>query len=156
MSTTVGSYDQKLFFLYYSPLEMLHVVQFCRCKHHTEFATPPNRVNSVACGKCNNTQLVAYRAVLAHPYSSTFGYLDLEGCTAFDVNLQKSVFSITCMQCNKSSTVKVFTLPETLLRFKQNFCNFTLLKLQKHHLKISLIPYEPPRGKTNNVVSEQV
>ena len=82
-------------------------VQCERCKNKTEFSTPPNRVNSAACGKCNNTQLVAYRAVLAHPYSSTFGYLDLEGCLAFDINLQKSVFLITCMHCNKPSTVKV-------------------------------------------------
>ena len=89
-------------------------IQCERCKHQTEFATPPNRVNSVTCGKCNNTQLVVYRAVLAHPYSSTFGYLDLEGCSAFDVNLQKSVFSITCMQCNKSSTVKVGILSRTV------------------------------------------
>ena len=83
------------------------IVQCERCKNKTEFSTPPNRLNSAACGKCNTTQLVAYRAVLAHPYCSTFGYLDLEGCLAFDINLQKCIFSITCMHCNKNSTVKV-------------------------------------------------
>ena len=96
---------------YYSAsilVERLQLTVMCeRCKHKTEFSTPPNRINSAVCGKCHGSQLVLYRAVLAHPYSSTFGYLDLEGCVAFDINLQKSVFSITCMHCNKPSTVKV-------------------------------------------------
>lgn len=101
-------------------------IQCERCKQQTEFSTPPNRVNSVTCGKCSSSMLVLYRAVLAHPYSSTFGYLDLEGCVAFDVNLQKSVFSITCMQCNKSSTVKVIILI-------MEFCNIFPPILQNEH-----------------------
>ncbi|XP_060557009.1 uncharacterized protein LOC132717539 [Ruditapes philippinarum] len=84
-------------------------VQCDRCKNRTDFVTPPNRVNSVACSKCNNSQLVVFRPVLTHAYSSTFGYLDLDGCTAFDVILQDCHFSLGCVSCSRDILVKSCT-----------------------------------------------
>lgn len=82
-------------------------VQCERCKNTTDFSTPPNRVNSVPCGKCNFNQLVVFRPVLAHSYSSTFGYLDLDGCSAFDVVLQNCHLSMGCIMCSRDILVKV-------------------------------------------------
>ena len=82
-------------------------VQCDRCKNKTDFSTPPNRVNSLACGKCNYAQLVVFRPVLAHSYSSTFGYVDLDGCTAFDVVLQNCHLSMGCIMCSRDILVKV-------------------------------------------------
>ncbi|XP_045156477.2 uncharacterized protein LOC123522982 [Mercenaria mercenaria] len=91
-------------------LEKLRLTVQCeRCKNKTDFVTPPNRVNSVACSKCNNTQLVVFRPVLTHAYSSTFGYLDLDGCAAFDVILQDCHFSLGCVMCSRDILVKSFT-----------------------------------------------
>ncbi|KAH3840515.1 uncharacterized protein LOC127879356 [Dreissena polymorpha] len=84
------------------------VIQCERCKNQTDFSTPPNRVNSVPCSKCNATQLVVYRPVLAHSYSSTFGYLDLDECTAFDVVLQDCHISMGCIMCSRDILVKTF------------------------------------------------
>lgn len=86
------------------------VVQCERCKNTTDFITPPNRVNSIACSKCNNTQLVVYRPVLSHANCTTFGYLDLEGCTAFDVILQDCHFSLGCVMCGRDFLSKSYVL----------------------------------------------
>ena len=89
-------------------MEKLQLTVQCeRCKNTTEFSTPPNRVNSITCGKCHYVQLVVFRAVLAHAYSSTFGYLDLDGCIVFDVNLQECHLSMGCIMCNRDVLIKV-------------------------------------------------
>lgn len=84
-------------------------VQCERCKNMTDFVTPPNRVNSVACSKCHSNQFVVFRPVLTHAYSSTFGYLDLDGCAAHDVILQDCHFSLGCVMCSRDILVKVRT-----------------------------------------------
>lgn len=90
-------------------MEKLRLTVQCeRCKNNTDFVTPPNRVNSVTCSKCNNPQLVVFRPVLTHAYSSTFGYLDLDGCTAQDVILQDCHFSLGCIMCSRDILVKSF------------------------------------------------
>jgi len=91
-------------------VERLKLVVSCeRCKNTTDFTTPPGRVNEVACSRCSGRMLVVFRAVLAHSYSSTFGYLDLDGCTAFDVVLQDCHLSVGCIMCSRDILVKVCT-----------------------------------------------
>ncbi|KAL4227663.1 hypothetical protein ACF0H5_013099 [Mactra antiquata] len=118
--TEVSLKNMQIWYLTTMLMEKLKLVVQCeRCKNKTDFSTPPNRVNSVACSKCNNVQLVAFRPVLAHGYSSTMGYLDMDGCSAFDVILQDCHLSIGCIKCNRDVLVKKFTagkLTETWCR----------------------------------------
>lgn len=106
--TEVSLKNMQIWYLTTMLMEKLKIIVQCeRCKNKTDFSTPPNRVNSVVCSKCSNVQLVVFRPVLAHAYSSTVGYLDLEGCTAFDVILQDCHLSIGCVRCSRDALVKV-------------------------------------------------
>jgi Zn finger protein HypA/HybF involved in hydrogenase expression len=59
------------------------MIQCSRCHNRMELKTPPNQVNAMSCQKCNQSQLVNFRAAMVHQFSSIIGYLDLEGCTAY-------------------------------------------------------------------------
>ncbi len=83
------------------------LIQCSRCKSKTELSTPGNRTNKVCCGKCNQTQLAAFRPALAHQFSAVVGFLDLEGCSAFDLVLVDSVFAVACLNCNKEMKIEV-------------------------------------------------
>lgn len=107
-------------------LEKLRLTVQCeRCKNMTDFNTPPNRVNSIACSKCNHTQLVVYRPLLAHSYSSTFGYLDLEGCLAFDLILKDCHFSLGCNKCSRDILVKS-CIPGRVMEIRCRGCHTTM------------------------------
>ncbi|XP_046549896.1 uncharacterized protein LOC124259746 [Haliotis rubra] len=86
--------------------DKIHInIQCGRCKNHTDFNSPSQRVNSVSCSKCNQTQLLTFRPVLMHQFSSIMGYLDLENCTAFDLVLQECVARLGCDNCSKESKI---------------------------------------------------
>ncbi|XP_013395822.1 uncharacterized protein LOC106162896 [Lingula anatina] len=77
------------------------IIQCSRCKNLAEIVTPQNQLNAVPCPKCASCQYVTFRPSLAHQMSSVIGYLDLQGCVAFDLVLADCVFSVGCMNCSK-------------------------------------------------------
>lgn len=81
------------------------MIQCRRCHNRLDVKTPPNQVSAIACQKCNQSQLVNYRATMVHQFSSIIGYLDLEGCTAFDLLLQDCNFMLGCLGCSKETPV---------------------------------------------------
>lgn len=88
-------------------LQIKIIIQCTRCHNRLDVKTPPNQVNAVPCQKCNQSQLVNFRPSMAHQYSSVIGYLDVEGCTAFDLVMQDCQFKLGCMRCSKETTVQV-------------------------------------------------
>ena len=86
------------------------IVQCDRCHTVTEVSTVPARVNSVACLKCSREQLVAFRPAIVHAFSPVLGYLDLDGCVAFDLVLPECEFLLSCLSCNKQSKIQVWSL----------------------------------------------
>ncbi|XP_059168198.1 uncharacterized protein LOC131950164 isoform X2 [Physella acuta] len=87
-------------------LETLKLVLQCqRCKNHSELIVPHGRVMSLQCIKCNQKQFVNYRAALMHQFSSIAGYLDVDGCQAFDLIFQDSRAAVTCLACSKQTRI---------------------------------------------------
>lgn len=83
------------------------IIKCLRCKNRAEISTPAQRVNSVICVKCNNSQLLKFRPTLIHQFSNIIGYLDVEGCIAFDVNLLETSFNVGCLNCSKQLLILV-------------------------------------------------
>lgn len=86
------------------------VLQCGRCKHHSDILVSHNRVMSIRCEKCNQNQFVHFRAALIHQFSSVAGYLDLDGCQAFDLIFQDCRVAVTCMNCSKQTRMDVSML----------------------------------------------
>lgn len=82
------------------------VIQCTRCHNRMDLKTPPGQVNALPCQKCNQSQLVNFRPVMAHQFSSVIGYLDVEGCTPFDLVMMDCSFKLGCMRCSKETNVK--------------------------------------------------
>lgn len=130
--------NMKMWFCTTVMMEKLRLSVRCdRCKHETDFSTPPNRINSIICGKCSNDQLVGFRPVLAHTYSSTFGYLDLEGCSVYDVILQDCQMSIGCIMCSRDVLIKKFC-PGVQTEIYCRGCH-TKMKFACENVKINLL-----------------
>ena len=83
------------------------VIQCGRCKNKEDISMPAGRATLVSCSKCNNPQVVNFRPAIMHQFSSVMGYLDLDGCNAFDLILQESEFKLGCFNCNKEMKAKV-------------------------------------------------
>ncbi|BFZ01901.1 hypothetical protein BsWGS_04940 [Bradybaena similaris] len=81
------------------------VLQCGRCKNHSDILVVPGKVMSCVCEKCNQNQFVHFRAALIHQFSSVAGYLDLDGCQAFDLIFQDCRVAVTCMGCSKQTRV---------------------------------------------------
>ncbi|KAL1981684.1 hypothetical protein VTN96DRAFT_2347 [Rasamsonia emersonii] len=93
-------------------IELLEVKMLCvtlkceRCKEFTDVKNikPTNdpsvaaSVRAESCRKCANVFGIGFRRELMHPTSHRAGYLDLEGCTVFD--LLPSHFVPTCSECS--------------------------------------------------------
>ncbi|KAK3096608.1 hypothetical protein FSP39_001645 [Pinctada imbricata] len=82
------------------------VVQCARCKNKSDVILQATRPILVSCSKCNNPQVVNFRPAIMHQFSSVMGYLDLDGCSAFDLILQESDFKLGCFSCNKEMKAK--------------------------------------------------
>uniref|UniRef100_A0A0B7AGD6 Nucleoporin NUP42 n=1 Tax=Arion vulgaris TaxID=1028688 RepID=A0A0B7AGD6_9EUPU len=81
------------------------VLQCGRCKNHSDLVLPPGKVMSVKCEKCSQSQFVHFRAALIHQFSSVVGYLDVDGCQAFDLIFQECRVAVTCMSCSKQTRI---------------------------------------------------
>ena len=82
-------------------------IQCSRCKNRCEITTPARRANVVRCTKCQHHQQITFRPSLAHKFSSTVGFLDLDGCTPFDLVLMDCEFAVGCINCPKELSFKV-------------------------------------------------
>ena len=78
-------------------------IQCERCKGTSEFIASGGRVNVVQCGQCSQTQMATFRPAMMHQFSAVAGYLDLDGCLPFDVNLQNCSAVISCLHCSKET-----------------------------------------------------
>ncbi|CAL1528789.1 unnamed protein product, partial [Lymnaea stagnalis] len=81
------------------------ILQCQRCKSHSELHVPQNKVMSLRCEKCNQNQFVNYRPALIHQFSSVVGYLDVDGCQAFDLIFQDCRLVVTCLGCSKPTRI---------------------------------------------------
>ena len=90
-----------------SALQVLVIVQCDRCKHQTEVTTPVSVANSAACGQCSAAQMVTFRASMMHENSAVLGYVDVDGCSVFDVILPECQFVAGCFTCNKEVVLQV-------------------------------------------------
>ncbi|GFR86783.1 cleavage and polyadenylation-specificity factor subunit [Elysia marginata] len=81
------------------------ILQCGRCKGHSDLNVVQGSVISVSCNRCNQDMYVTYRPGLLHQFSSVLGYLDLDGCQAFDLVLQDCRANVSCMACNKQTTI---------------------------------------------------
>ncbi|XP_041367503.1 uncharacterized protein LOC121382082 [Gigantopelta aegis] len=102
------------------------IIQCGRCKHKSEFSTPGNRVNSVACAKCNATQILVFRPCIVHQFTSIMGYLDLDNCSAFDLVLQESAAAVGCLNCDKENKIEGVSVGQVL----DTWCRFCHQKLR--------------------------
>ncbi|GAO46918.1 hypothetical protein G7K_1136-t1 [Saitoella complicata NRRL Y-17804] len=72
-----------------------------RCRHVSEHQNiVPNRTQPrfFACNQCSRTMGIDFRKELVHENSNRLGYLDLDGCTIFD--MLPSNFTVTCAECD--------------------------------------------------------
>ncbi|GFO31602.1 cleavage and polyadenylation-specificity factor subunit [Plakobranchus ocellatus] len=81
------------------------ILQCGRCKGHTDLYVTQGNVTSLTCDRCNNDMYVTYRPGMLHQFSSVVGYLDVDGCQAFDLILQDCRACVSCMACNKQTTL---------------------------------------------------
>lgn len=82
------------------------IIQCARCKNHVDVTTPPRRNNLITCLKCSNRQIMTYRPCLVHAFSHVIGFLDLDGCLPFDVNLVTSFLLVNCLNCSYDNRLK--------------------------------------------------
>lgn len=82
------------------------VIQCGRCKNHADLTVHQGKVVSLSCGKCSQRQFVNYRAALMHQFSSTVGYLDVDGCQPFDLVLQECRVFVSCLGCSKQTKIE--------------------------------------------------
>ena len=75
-------------------------IQCVRCRHTDELVTPGGRINVVQCNHCRQEQVVVFRPAVAHQFSATVGYLDMEACIPFDLILQNTDATICCLRCS--------------------------------------------------------
>ena len=78
-----------------------------RCKNKDEVSVRQNQGVSLLCGKCCDTCVVVFRPAIVHQFSAVIGYLDLDGCSAFDLILSDTEFMVGCENCNKEMKVHV-------------------------------------------------
>lgn len=88
------------------PTNIALIVQCNRCHNKTEFKSPVGQTSSIGCAKCNQTQIITFRGGMAHEFTNVIGYIDVDGCSVFDLALPESSFITGCMGCNKDMKVE--------------------------------------------------
>lgn len=82
------------------------VIQCERCRDHSDVTLHQARTVSTQCGRCSQVQSAHFRPALLHQFSSVLGYLDLDGCHAFDLVLQDCQAMVSCMGCSKQTRLE--------------------------------------------------
>ncbi|XP_031556561.1 uncharacterized protein C18H10.09-like [Actinia tenebrosa] len=64
------------------------------------------RSSAVRCDKCSNVLRITFRPAIIHQYSSTLGYLDLEGWHPFDLIMTEMQLTAGCLACSSETSIK--------------------------------------------------
>lgn len=76
------------------------MISCSRCSNKGELKANAGQLNRAECPYCRNQQLVMFRPSMAHQLSCVIGYLDLDGCDAFDMILSDCLFLVNCLECS--------------------------------------------------------
>ena len=87
--------------------ELAAMVSCDRCHNVSEVNLPPHQPTGAQCIKCASSLAINLRPALAHPMNSIIGYLDLQGCSAQDILITHSEFTVQCLGCNHSMKLTV-------------------------------------------------
>lgn len=85
------------------------MISCSRCSNKGELKASAGQLNRAECPYCRNQQLVMFRPSMAHQLSSVIGYLDLDGCDAFDMILSDCLFLVNCLECSFDNKLQVET-----------------------------------------------
>jgi hypothetical protein len=89
-------------------MKKVKVIVLCsRCKNKSDVTMSSQRPVQLACAKCSQDMIVAFRATMAHQFSSIIGYMDVSNCQVFDFVMHDCVFDVGCFNCNKEATIEV-------------------------------------------------
>lgn len=83
------------------------IISCVRCSKKSEVKVKVGQLGKVECPYCHLQHLIIFRQNMAHQFSSVIGYLDLEGCEAFDMILSDCKFVISCLDCSKDNKLQV-------------------------------------------------
>lgn len=83
------------------------IISCVRCSNKSEVKVKVGQPGKVECPYCHLQHLIIFRQNLAHQFSSVIGYLDLEGCEAFDIILSDCEFVVNCLDCSKDNKLQV-------------------------------------------------
>ncbi|XP_077988959.1 uncharacterized protein LOC144443367 [Glandiceps talaboti] len=123
-------------------------IQCLRCKGKSDVTTPPRRVNSITCERCQNQQLLTYRPSITHQYSSTLGYLDIDGCIPFDLISIECELKAGCMNCSKEMNFKGVHFGQA----KDMWCRHCHKKLRIIVEAVRFIKLEPSEAEVSGKV----
>lgn len=85
------------------------IISCVRCSNKSEVKVKVGQLGKVECPYCHWQHLIIFRQNLAHQFSSVIGYLDLEGCEAFDMILSDCEFVINCLDCSKDNKLQALS-----------------------------------------------
>jgi len=78
-----------------------------RCTNTSEVHLTPGQIYQVACTRCHVSLLMEFTSTISHQMSSVIGWLNFDGCRAFDLVMADSQFMIGCISCAKEEKVIV-------------------------------------------------
>lgn len=86
------------------------VMTCTRCTNNVDVRLVPGHAYRAECSRCHSNLLIEFSNTIAHQMSSVIGWLNLEGCCAFDLVLADCQFAIGCISCSKEEKVDVSIL----------------------------------------------
>ena len=95
------------------------IVACARCTNTVDMQVVPGQVYRAECSYCHNSLLVELTATIVHQMSSVVGWLNLEGCRAFDLVLTDCQFAVGCINCSKEEKINV-SVNRATFAFKLN------------------------------------
>jgi hypothetical protein len=83
------------------------LVACARCNNTNDVHLTPGHIFRAECSYCHGSQLMEFTATIAHQMSSVVGWLNLDGCRAFDLVLADCQFVVGCINCSKEEKMNV-------------------------------------------------
>jgi uncharacterized CHY-type Zn-finger protein len=85
------------------------IISCIRCSNKSEVKAKVGHLGKIECPYCHLEHLILFRQNMAHQFCSVIGYLDLEGCEAFDMILSDCEFVISCLDCSKDNKLQALS-----------------------------------------------
>ena len=98
------------------------LVACSRCTNTNEARLVPGHAYAAVCSYCHANQLMEFTAAIAHHMSSVVGWLNLDGCRAFDLVVADCQFLIGCINCSKEEKIIVSAMHFSM--FVTRVCHF--------------------------------